>query len=56
MCGIAYNFLPCPESDLSEAGPAESPPDPFLCCLKVEEIVGLEEKQFESYKSVVNQF
>ena len=34
-------YLPCPERDLSEAGPAESPPDPFRCCLNVEEMVGL---------------
>jgi hypothetical protein len=33
---------PWPERDRSEAGPAESPPDPFRCCLNVDEMVGLQ--------------
>ena len=32
---------PWPDNDRSDDGPAESPPEPFLCCLNVDEMVGL---------------
>jgi hypothetical protein len=41
----------CPDSDLSDDGPAEfSPPEPFRCCLNVDEMVGLKRNRGNEIK------